>query len=119
MKAYNETWVRNKHILEYAARWCRRGLLSEAQLKQIQEKFPVGFHAANGFIEVGLFVFSIVAVSGSYFLLATLLSNVFTTPIFFHFFNIGFGITVGLLANHLIESRKQYRSGVDNALIIA
>ncbi len=119
MKAYNETWVRNKHITEHAARWQRQGLFDEAKMKQIREKFPVGFHESNGFIEIGLFVFSIVAVSGGYFLLATLLSKLFEVDLFYHFFNIGFGTAIGFLAGHLINSRKHYRAGIDNALIIA
>ncbi|GAB3894056.1 hypothetical protein GCM10028803_08940 [Larkinella knui] len=119
MKAYNETWVRNKYLLEQVARWQRQGLLDDGKMQEIREKFPVGFHESNGFIEVGLFVFSIVAVSGSYFLLATLLSKLFDNETFYHFFNIGFGIAVGLLAGHLINSRKHYRSGTDNALVIA
>lgn len=119
MKAYNETWVRNKYILENAARWHRQGLLDAAKLAQIQAKFPVGFRESNGFIEIGLFVFSIVATSGSYFLLMTLLSKLFDNDILYHAFNIGFGLTVGLLTGRLIDSRKYYRSGVDNALVIA
>ncbi|MFD1141460.1 hypothetical protein ACFQ4C_10085 [Larkinella insperata] len=119
MKAYNETWVHNKRIMEYAARWQRQGLFDAAKLAQIQEKFPVGFRESNGFIEIGLFVFSIVATSGSYFLLATLLGQLFDHDIFYHFFNIGFGLAVGFLAGRLISGRNYYRSGVDNALVIA
>jgi hypothetical protein len=119
MKAYNETWIRNKYITEYAERWKRQGLLDEEKMKQIREKFPVGFHDSNGFIEVGLFVFSIVAVSGSYFLLATLLSKLFDNDTFYYSFNVVFGLAVGFLAGHLIDSRKHYRSGTDNALVIA
>lgn len=118
MKAYNETWVRNKHILEYASRWLRQGLLDEDKMSRVREKFPVGFRDSNGFIEIGLFVFSIVAVSGSYFLLATLFTKLFEIDLFYHFFNISFGVAVGFLGGYLIRSRKYYRSGVDNALVI-
>lgn len=119
MKAYNETWVRNKHIIEHAAHWRRQGLFDEAKLTQIQEKFPVGFRQSNGFIEVGLFVFSIVAISGSYFLLFSLLSNAFSFSLFFDIFNLVFGIVIGLITYHLISTRFYYRSGIDNALVIA
>ncbi|MGV3558980.1 hypothetical protein [Larkinella arboricola] len=119
MKAYNETWVHNKRLMEYVARWQRQGLLDAAKLAQIQAKFPVGFRESNGFIEIGLFVFSIVATSGSYFLLATLLGQLFNHDVFYHVFNIGFGLAVGFLAGRLINSRNYYRSGVDNALVIA
>lgn len=119
MKAYNETWVRNKYITEHAARWQRQGLFDEQKMQQIRENYPVGFHESNGFIEIGLFVFSIVAVSGGYFLLATLLSKLFEVDLVYHFFNIGFGTAIGFLAGHLINSRKHYRAGIDNALIIA
>jgi hypothetical protein len=119
MKAYNETWVRNKHLIEHAARWQRQGLFDEVKMNHIREKYPVGFHESNGFIEIGLFVFSIVAVGGGYFLLATLLSKLFEVDLFYHFFNISFGIAIGFLAGYLIKSRKHYRAGIDNALIIA
>ncbi|RRB07717.1 hypothetical protein [Larkinella rosea] len=119
MKAYNETWVRNRYILDQAARWQRQGLLDEAKMELIRAKFPVGFRDSNGFIEIGLFVFSIVAISGSYFLLATFLSRLFDVDLFYHFFNIGFGAGIGLLGGYLINIRRYYRSGVDNALIIA
>ncbi|GAB3273545.1 hypothetical protein GCM10027347_46010 [Larkinella harenae] len=119
MKAYNETWVRNKHILEHVLRWKRQGLLDEAKIRKIEEAFPVGFRPSNGFIEVGLFVFSIVAISGSYFLLMSLLTSIQDSSLFFDFFNMGFGLGVGLLARHLIQTRNYYRSGIDNAMIIA
>ncbi|GAB3933993.1 hypothetical protein [Larkinella terrae] len=119
MKAYNETWVRNRYILEQVGRWQRQGLLDEKKMDQIRAKFPVGFRSSNGFIEIGLFVFSVVAISGSYFLLATSLSKLFGVDLFYHFFNIGFGIIVGLLAGYLINRRKYYRSGVDNAMVVA
>ncbi|WP_128544781.1 hypothetical protein [Larkinella soli] len=118
MKAYNETWVRNKRILEQATRWERQGLLDASQMAGIRERFPVGFHDANGFIEIGLFIFTVVAVSGSYFLLATLLSALLEKTILYHLFNLTFGLAVGLLANRLITTRRFYRSGVDNALIL-
>ncbi|MGA0555470.1 hypothetical protein ACO2Q8_02390 [Larkinella sp. VNQ87] len=119
MKAYNETWVRNKQILEYTASWRRQGLLDEATEQRIQARFPVGFRPSNGFIEVGLFVFSIVAISGSYFLLTTLFAKLFDNDILYSLFNIAFGLGIGLLVGYLIKSRHYYRSGVDNAMVVA
>jgi len=117
MKAYNETWIRNKRIRELADRWKRRGILNSEQVSRIRDQFPVGFHDANGFIEIGLFVFAVVAIGGSYFLLATLLAKLFENSVVYYTFNIVFGLVAGLVGGSLINSRKFYRSGVDNALI--
>ncbi|WP_234733117.1 hypothetical protein [Tellurirhabdus bombi] len=117
MKAYKETWLRNKEIIRNAGRWHRRGLLSDVQLTRLGEHYPVGFHESNGFLDIGLFIFTIVATSGAYFLLLNLLIDTSENQLGFHLFNLIFGVVVALLLGLLIKQKNFYRSGVDNALV--
>lgn len=117
MKLYNQNWPRNRDVIRYATRWQRQGLLSADQMDQIRQDFPIDYWQPNSFVEIGLFLFTMVAVVGGYALLALLLGDLFETT--FGLFNLLMAVGVGGLAYWLINTRQYYRNGVDSALIIA
>lgn len=114
MKAYNEQWIYNRSILEQAERWHRQQLLSNEQMVDVRKAYPVDFRQTNTFLEIGLFLFTTVALLACYLLPASL---------FYAFsesanINIMFGIGVGLVGRLMIDRRLLYRNGVDNAFVV-
>jgi uncharacterized membrane protein YgcG len=111
MKAYNEQWIYNRSILEQAERWHRQGLLTDEQISQVRKKYPVEFRQTNGFLEIGLFLFTTVAILACYLLPASMFSSLLNDG----FFNIAAGIGIGVVGQVLINRRSLYRNGIDNA----
>lgn len=118
MKAYNEQWICNRSIREQAGRWHRQQLITPDQLKQIEKRYPVNFRETNGFMEVGLFLFTTVAVIACYLLPASMFSLLSENPLAYGLFNMASGIIIGLIGNLLIARRLLYRNGIDNAFVV-
>ncbi|MCK8493107.1 hypothetical protein M0L20_14655 [Spirosoma sp. RP8] len=118
MKAYNEQWIYNRAIVAQAERWYRKRFLSDAQINTIRQTYPVDFRQTNGFIEIGLFLFTTVAILGSYLLPSSAFSTLLNNRTTYGLFNIGFGVVVGLVGHQLINKRLLYRNGVDNAFVV-
>ncbi|CCH55605.1 hypothetical protein BN8_04874 [Fibrisoma limi BUZ 3] len=117
MRAYNETWIENKNVVSQAERWHRRSLLTDDQLTAVRKAYPVGFQTMNGFLEIGLFIFTIIATGGVFLLFVELLS--IDDSSIFGLYCLLFGIGLAILNNVLIRRRQFYRNGVDNALVMA
>lgn len=118
MKAYNEQWIYNREMLEQAERWHRQQLLSDEQMAAVRQAYPVDFRQTNGFIEIGLFLFTTVAILGCYLLPASMFSIFSVSSTIFGLFNIAAGIVIGLVGRLLINRRLLYRNGVDNAFVV-
>ena len=118
MKAYNQQWIFNREVLAQTERWYRQGLVSDEQITTARKAYPVGFRQTNGFLEVGLFLFTAVAILACYLLPASVLSDVLTDPKAYGLFNVVFGIGVGVIGNVLINRRLLYRNGIDNAFVV-
>ena len=118
MKAYNETWVRNRAVVQQAEQWHRQRLLTDAQIDAIRRSFPFEFRQTNGFLEVGLFLFTVVAILSCYLLPATAIGSLLDDRTTSGLFNIASGIGLGLVGRLLINRRQLYRNGVDNAFVV-
>ncbi len=118
MKAYNEQWIYNRTILEQAGRWHRQKLLSDTQMKAVQKTYPVEFRQTNGFLEIGLFLFTTVAILACYLLPASLFMALAESSVIYGLFNMAAGIVIGLVGNLLIKRRLLYRNGIDNAFVV-
>ena len=118
MRAYNEQWIHNRTILEQAERWYRQRLLSDEQIATVRQAYPVEFRQTNGFIEIGLFLFTAVAILACYLLPASVFSALLTDQKTYGLFNIVFGIGVGIVGQLLINRRLLYRNGIDNAFVV-
>ena len=115
MIIYNKTWLSNSILLEIMEKEHQEKTISDAKLRDIKEKYPVGFYTPNLFIRIGLFIVTVIISVGFEQLLNLLLKD--------FGFNIGYGLKVimGLLnyaALLIIVGKKfHYRSGVDDALL--
>ena len=118
MRAYNQQWIYNREILGQAERWHRQQLLSDEQMATVRQVYPVEFRQTNGFIEIGLFLFTTVAILACYLLPASVFSIVLSDQKTYGLFNIAFGIGVGLIGRLLINRRLLYRNGIDNAFVV-
>lgn len=118
MKAYNEQWIYNRNILEQAERWHRQKLVSNEQMAAIRKAYPVDFRQTSGFLEIGLFLFTTVAILACYLLPASMFSLFSESSTTYGVFTIVFGVTVGLVGQLLINRRLLYRNGVDNAFVV-
>lgn len=119
MKAYNETDIRNQVIVDHAERWQRQRLLADEQLAAIRQAYPFRFRKGSVFIDIGLFIFTLVAASGVFGLLAVTVGELIadnrpaqSTACLL------VGIVSGLLTNTFTQKGTYYRNGVDNALIL-
>ncbi|WP_420148575.1 hypothetical protein [Spirosoma sp.] len=117
MKAYNEQWIYNRTILEQAERWYRQKLVSDQQIAAVRQTYPVEFRQTNGFIEIGLFLFTTVAILACYLLPASIFSMVLDNQRTYSVFNVAFGIGIGVVGQILINRRLLYRNGIDNAFV--
>ncbi|ADB39141.1 hypothetical protein [Spirosoma linguale] len=118
MKAYNEQWIYNRDLLIQSERWHRQGLLSDDQMEAVRKAYPVEFRRTNGFIEIGLFLFTTVAILACYLLPASIFSGMLDNPTVYGVFNIAFGIGVGIVGWFIINRRLLYRNGIDNAFVV-
>ncbi|WP_018617737.1 hypothetical protein [Spirosoma luteum] len=118
MKAYNEQWIYNRTMLEQAGRWHRQKLLSDTQMKAVRKTYPVEFRQTNGFLEIGLFLFTTVAILACYLLPASLFMVLTESSVVYGLFNMAAGVVIGLVGNLLIKRRLLYRNGIDNAFVV-
>lgn len=118
MKAYNEQWIYNREIVNQAERWHKKQLLTSEQMQAVRQHYPVEFRQTNGFIEIGLFLFTTVAILACYLLPSSIYSALFSDDITYGIFNCLFGIGTGLTGRLLIQRRSFYRNGVDNAFVV-
>ncbi|GAB3560324.1 hypothetical protein [Spirosoma fluminis] len=118
MKAYNEQWIHNRAVLAQAERWYRQQLLTDEQISVVRKTYPVEFRRTNGFIEIGLFLFTTVAILGTYLLMTTIVSSGLDDRYTYGLFNLLFGLAL-VVGSHLIINRGSlYRNGVDNAFVV-
>ncbi|GAB2576728.1 hypothetical protein [Spirosoma areae] len=118
MKAYNEQWIYNRSVLEQSERWHRQQVLSDEQIAAVRKAYPVEFRQTNGFLEIGLFLFTTVAILACYLLPASLFWSALESQTGYGVFNIASGIAVGLVGRLLINRRLLYRNGIDNAFVV-
>ncbi|MFD2573250.1 hypothetical protein ACFSUS_21590 [Spirosoma soli] len=118
MRAYNEQWVYNWEVVRQSERWHRQKLLTDAQMAAIEQNYPIGFRRTNGFIEIGLFLFTTVTILGVYLLLNTIFSGLLSERSTYSIFNVVFGIFIGIVGQVLINRQQLYHNGVDNAFAV-
>ncbi|WP_080057348.1 hypothetical protein [Spirosoma aerolatum] len=117
IKAYNEQWIYNREILAQSERWYRQQLLSDSQMEAVRNAYPVEFRQTNGFLEIGLFLFTTVAILACYLLPASMFS-IFSVSTTYAIFNIISGVGIGVVGQLLINKKLLYRNGIDNAFVV-
>lgn len=114
MIAYNTEWLRHLLIREQAEQALHEKCISEDEFKRIEASSPVGFYTPNIFVQLGLFILTVIIALftlGLMFLLSMSEdeSKIGILVVFF-----GLLIYAGL---EIVVTKKHYKSGVDNALL--
>ena len=115
MIIYNKKWLSNSIILKLVEQEHQQKTITDVELRDIKEKYPVGFYTPNFFIRVGLFIVTIVISVGIERLLNLVLKD--------FGFNPHYGVTILMgLFNYaalliIVGNKFHYRSGVDDALL--
>ncbi len=116
MKAYDETLLKNQWVQKLAGGWAQKKLITEAQHEAIDLTYAPLPYQPGWFLWIGLFVFTVFALSSALGLFA-----LFTIDTSFaeNFLGPIFGIAVFFFLNFLIKDRKLHFSGIDNAMLYA
>jgi hypothetical protein len=114
--AYDPSSVYNQQIQSEAENWLTEDRITPPQYEAVKTAFPVAFKAANMFTRVGLFVFTLICCFSILGLVGVLFFDNARG------FEIGallivFGMGVGIFNEKLIQQKKWYRFGSDNALL--
>ncbi|MEP7107604.1 MAG: hypothetical protein ABI760_06465 [Ferruginibacter sp.] len=115
MIAYNSLWLGNLFNREMAAEAFHQGCLDKEEWDIINNKYPVHFYSPNNFIRIGLFILTTIILLFSFGLILLLfldsIDNVIGgLAILFAF------ICYGVL-EYMVQSKKHFQSGVDDALL--
>ena len=116
-KPYNETWVANLAIQETSEKWYSKNLISKEQVETLKTNFPEQFYRPGIFVKIGLFLFSTIACA----FFGGFITLLFTNPSGSTFSVIAFisCLCFIFLLEYLIDDRKLFHSGIDNALLYA
>ncbi|MEZ0540968.1 hypothetical protein [Fibrella arboris] len=113
MKAYNLTWLEERDIRQQADRWHIQRVLTDPQIETIRRTYPVRFKQTGTALEIGSFVFTLLAALALY----GLVSITFDTN------SKGSGLVSLIMAGgtfatavFAIRANQFYRNGIDNAL---
>ena len=115
MIAYNQTYLRNAAIQEQAENAYAGEVFSKDEHSAILSKYPAPFYTPNFFIRIGLFLLTLVIACFSFGLFALLFISsseqaLGGTVIFF-------ALVIYIALEFMVQQKKHYQSGVDDALL--
>ncbi|RQO67977.1 hypothetical protein DBR43_26075 [Pedobacter sp. KBW06] len=116
MIIYNRTWLKNLDLQNQLKRAHRLGDITAEELKQMEEKYPVGFYTPNIFVRAGLFILTQIITSFAGGLLSLIFSSMgdlITSPGYFLFLGLISYVALELI----VQQKHHFRSGVDDALM--
>ena len=115
MIAYNKTSLHNEQIQEQSTTAFENNFISKEEAENIKLKFPVVFYTPNIFIRIGLFILTGIVISFSFSLFSMpfmgFIKNAWEGLILF------FSLLTYAALEFMIQSKKHYKSGVDDALM--
>ncbi len=120
IKAYNEIWVDNLRKQGIVNTWQKQQKLSQEESRLAFSLYPAPFYQPNFFVKIGLFIFSIVAISGTWgFLYIFMLEPSTASNVAFGSACLIYAVLLLFLLEVAIKKNNYYRSGTDNALLYA
>ena len=115
MIAYNTEWLNNLFIRQQAMKAFQQDRLLKEEWENISNKYPLYFYSPNFFIRIGLFTLTTIILLFSFGLLSLLFLDsidhaVGGLAIFFGIFSYG-------ALEYMVQVKKHFQSGVDDALL--
>ncbi|MCC6281411.1 MAG: hypothetical protein IT262_12465 [Saprospiraceae bacterium] len=116
MIAYNSTWLDALLTRDTAHKWHHKGLLSDEQWKQVQERYQAPFYTPNVFVRIGLAFFCMILLSAAIglFMLFTGADSDGGIAALSIFFGL---LSLAALELWAIGSARHFGSGVDDMLL--
>ena len=115
MIVYNKIWLDNQLKKEETANAFFSNYITHSEKEKIENLYPIGFYSPNFFIRIGLFILTVVIAGFSLGLLALLfIDNIDSS---FKGIILFFGLAAYGMLEFFVQSKKHYRSGVDDALL--
>ncbi|MBO0934449.1 hypothetical protein [Fibrella aquatilis] len=117
MKLYNETHIEERDLVRQVEQWQTQGLVTPEQLAAVRAAYPRRFKMTNPFIDIGLFLFTIIAAMSAFGLVYVLLSGG-SGETGLGAVAIVFGIGLFFFTRSTVASGNLCRNGIDNALVL-
>ncbi len=118
MKLYNETQIEARDLLRQVEQWQTQGMVTPEQVTAIKAAYPRRFKLTNPFIDIGLFLFTILAVMSAYGLVTTVLTGVDYAAAGLGGIALLFGAGLLFFTKNMVQNSNLCRNGVDNALVL-
>ncbi|WP_375444297.1 hypothetical protein [uncultured Fibrella sp.] len=113
MKAYNLAWLEERDIRQQADRWQAQHVLTDEQAEAIRQAYPIRFKQTGTALEIGSFVFTLLAALALYGLVSITLDINSRGSGLVSLIMAGGTFAVAVFS---IRSNQFYRNGIDNAL---
>jgi hypothetical protein len=118
MIAYDKGWLNNLLVHQELQDASNKNYISKEEFASAEKKYSTGFYSPNIFIRIGLFISTLIIVSVSMGLISLIFlsavnENGFGVLIFF------FGLLCYGALEFIIAQKHHYKSGVDDALMLA
>jgi hypothetical protein len=115
MIIYNKTWLNNLELRNQSEHAHQTECVTDEELKNIKEHYPVGFYTPGIFIRIGLFVLTFIIALFSGGLLSLMFAS---TRAIEHFgWPMFLGVVCYVALEIIVTGKNHYRSGVDDALL--
>ena len=118
MKLYNETHLEERDLLRQVEQWQTQGLVTPEQVTAVKTAYPRRFKMTNPFIDIGLFLFTIIATMSAYGLVTALFGGLNDGQLSLGVVAILFGIGLFFFTKTTVETGNLCRNGVDNGLVL-
>ncbi len=113
--AYNKEWIESLGVSRAAKRWLESRIISPEQYQSIKSEHTTPLYTPNLFVRIGLGIFTAICVSGFVGLFGLMFTSGGDSAISALFIAMGIGCAIVL--EHLIQRKKLYCAGIDDALL--
>jgi hypothetical protein len=117
MIVYNENSLDRLMFKEEAAIALRRQLIPKNEFDAVAAANVVDLYRPNIFIRIGLFLVTVVIASMSFGLIILVTADALDSDTGFFWICIIFAFFIYVALEWIIQSKRHYRSGVDDALL--
>ncbi|CCG98709.1 hypothetical protein FAES_0698 [Fibrella aestuarina BUZ 2] len=117
---YDPDHIDEREILRQVDRWKAQQLVTPEQIAAIQQAFPKRFRQTNPWLEIGAFLFAILAVLSLYGLFMIQFEAFSVSgSVVFATLSIGYAVAIVWFARYFVQKNQICRNGTDNALLVA
>jgi hypothetical protein len=116
---YNPDYLDEREIRRQADRWAAQQLIAPEQLEAIRAAMPKRFREVNVWLEIGAFLFTILAGMSLYGLIAMQLDIVNSdSPAVFGWLSVAYAVGLVFFTKQIVQKNQLCRNGTDNALLV-